>query len=229
MYKLDKRVLERMRSGQKVTIVTLGDSVTEGGYLKYFGEKKAFAEIWEEQLQAGFKNPKIKVVNKGIDSATARDGYNSFYQVIDKNPNLITVMFGHNDRDVKADPEIFKKYIRKIILGLRQNTDAQILLLTPNALLDPDYDSKTFPYLKALKEVGKELRVELADVHKFFEKKFSSDLNRRSCFYKASEFLKAGYKHIDQEELHLQVIVHPNQRGHQLIAEALLEFEEARR
>lgn len=226
MYKLDKEILEKMKAEKKVKIVALGDSVTEGSYVKEFGEKKCFVEIWEEKLRARFKNPNIKVINKGIDGAVSRDGYNSLYQVKREKPDLVTVMFGHNDREMKANPGIYEMYMGKIVLDLRKYTRAQVLLLTPNALLDQKYDQKTTPYLKAIKEVSKELEVELVDIHDYFERKFTSGIKRESCFYKPSDFLKVGYQYLDREELHLQVIVHPNQKGHELIAEALMEFEE---
>lgn len=226
MYKLDQKILEKMRVGEGVTIVAYGDSVTEGSYLKEFGKEKNWVKILEEELQARFGNRRIKVINKGIDGAIARDGYNSFHRVIEERPDLVTVMFAHNDRDTGVAVDIFKSYLKKTVLGLRKYTGAQVLLLTPNALLDQEYDRKTKPYLKALVEVSKELKAELVDVHGFMKKRFASGVKREDCFYKPEDFLKAGYRHIDKEELHLQVIVHPNQKGHQLIAVALMEFEE---
>lgn len=226
MYRLDKKILEKMKAGKGVKIVAYGDSVTEGSYIKEFGEEKGCVEIWEEKLRKRFKNPNIKVINKGIDGAVSRDGYNSLYQVVAEKPDLVTIMFGHNDREVGADPKVYERYMAKIVLDIRKYTKTQVLLLTPNALLDPEDDVKTKPYLKALRRISKELKVELVDVHQFLEKKFASKIKRENCFYKPQDFLRAGYKHIDKEELYLQVIVHPNQKGHELIAEALMEFEE---
>lgn len=225
MYKLEKKILEKMKAEKKVKIAAFGDSVTEGSYVKEFGEHKCYVGIWEEKLRAKFKNPNIKVINKGIDGAVSRDGYNSLYQVIEEEPDLVTVVFGHNDRDIGADPKVYERYMRKVILGLRGYTRAQVLLLTPNILFDPKYDLKTGPYLEALKRISKELKVELVDIREFFKRKFVSGVKRESCFYEPSDFLKIEYRYLDKEELHLQVIVHPNQKGHEFIAEALMGFE----
>ena len=225
MYKLDKKILGKAKKGN-LKIVCFGDSVTEGSYVREFGGKNCFVDIWQEKLRKSFKNPNIKVLNKGIDGATSRDGYNCLCEVIEEKPDLATVSFAHNDRELGADPEVFKKYIEKIVLGLKKYSKAQVLLLTPNALLDRNYDKKTTPYLRALRKVSQELRVELVDIHSFFERKFASGLKREDCFYKLSDFLGIGYKYLDKEELYLQMIVHPNQKGHLLIAQALMEFEE---
>jgi lysophospholipase L1-like esterase len=222
MYRLDKKILEKMKAGKKIEIVAFGDSVTEGSYVKKFGEERCYVEIWEEKLKAKFLNPNIKVINKGIDGAVSRDGYNSLYQVVPEKPDLMTVMFGHNDREIGGDPKVYEEYVGEVVLGFRRFTKAQVLLLTPNALLDKRYDRKTVPYLKVLKRVGKELKVELADIHEFFERKFAIGLKREVCYYTYQDFLRVGYGYIDKEELRLHVIVHPNQKGHELIAEALM-------
>ena len=101
-----------------------------------------------------------------------------------------------------------------------------ILPLTPNALLDQEYDQRTIPYLEALRKISQKLEIELVDIHRFFEKKFASGIKRESCFHKPLDFLKIGrgYKYLDKEELYLHAIVHPNQKGHLLITQALMDF-----
>ena len=214
-----------MEEGKKVTVVACGDSVTAGAYVRNLGEEENYVEIWEKRLQNRFKNPFIKVINNGKSGALARDGYNSLHHAIKRRPDLVTVMFGRNDCGVGADLEIFEMYIKKIVLCLRQYTNAQALLLTPNPLLDINLDLKSNPYLEIIRKVGEDLDVELIDIHRFFERKFTSGLKREDCFYRPEDFLKVGYKYIDEEELYIYVVVHPSQKGHELIAEALMEFK----
>jgi lysophospholipase L1-like esterase len=229
VYKLDKKILEKMKMGKKVKIVAYGDSITKGLYLRRFGVKKGFVEIWQKRLRQHFSNPNIKVMNKGYGGILMRTAYFNLWHVIEEGPDLVTLMFGHNDRESQSPPGVFKKYMRKTIINLQKFTKSQILLLSPSILLDKDYDKKTAPYLEVLKVLSQEFRLELVDVAGYFEQKFTHGLDRRSCFFTKEEFRTAGfpgYQYLDDEALHHQVIVHPNQKGHELITEVLMEFEE---
>lgn len=76
-----------------ITIVCLGDSLTEG-----FGvsEEEAYPAILETRLRAlGY--PKARVVNKGLSASTSASGVRRLQQQLPVRPNILVLELGIND------------------------------------------------------------------------------------------------------------------------------------
>jgi lysophospholipase L1-like esterase len=92
-----KSVIEKMKTGKPVTILTLGDSITWG--TNAGGNKGAYPAVLGKMLVKHFKNDKIKVVNRAIGGSTTSKGRACLERDIKGvNADLITVMFGYNEK-----------------------------------------------------------------------------------------------------------------------------------
>ncbi|MBO5913670.1 MAG: GDSL family lipase, partial [Clostridia bacterium] len=99
-----KKWLEKLKSGEKITIVAFGDSVTKG-YFKsgdeFHSEKDegaVYHQILGEKLRYISKNKNLEVINSGVGGETAGQGLKRFDRdVADKKPDLCIVCWGLND------------------------------------------------------------------------------------------------------------------------------------
>lgn len=188
------------------TIVCLGNSITCNG------NEPTYTDFWQEMLEKKFGKGKFTIINSGVNGETAQDGYYRLEKdVITYNPHLVTIMFGHNEILGGTSAWDYARYLGLICHKLQKETPAKIWLLTPNKVHDPKEDRKYQLYLKALKDLAKEKRIEVIDVYKAFE---DQDLNEIYTF-------RLEYGNLVGRDW-----VHPNQKGQKLIAQTLMEYFE---
>lgn len=188
---------QRLAAGEPTTIVCLGDSVT--GVYYHTGGRRAYTDMVGLALQAAFPQAKLTMVNAGISGHTTRNGLDRFEKdVLAKKPHLVTIMFGLNDmtRIPVAD---FQKNLREMISRTRA-IDAEVLLCTPNGVIDSAGRpvSKLVEYCEAMRAVGKEEQVPVADCYAAYEARKAQDA-------RAWRML-------------LSDAIHPNMDGHKLLA-----------
>lgn len=139
-----KRFMQKLKSGKKVIIVALGDSITEltwhtRGYLSWTG-------LLQEALFEKYRRNRCFVINSGFcgdNAITARKRIDE--DVIRFNPDLVIISFGMNDACNDPNPEGFHKAMLEIIHKIKAESEADIMLRTPNPIIN----MPVTPYLPA--------------------------------------------------------------------------------
>ena len=196
------RTIERLRQGKDVTITALGDSFTQGwmvssGYIDYF----------YQMLSEQYPDADIHMVNAGIPGDTAEGGLHRLRRdVIQHNPHCVLVQFALNDAVTGYTPSTYGNFIRSIVRQARKETGADIVLITSNWLNGLPERDIADSFYREMEDIGIELDTPVAAVHRYWEEKVRQGLS--------------------QKDLVQFDGVHPTNKGHQLIAEALFRLFE---
>lgn len=202
------------------TIVAFGDSTTAAR-----GSLEVYANLLPTSL--GTVASPICVVNAGVGGNTTQDARKRFQKdVLDQKPGLVVIQFGINDSAVdvwrtpqashpRVDLATYRKNLDYFCQTLKAR-DCRVVLMTPNPMQWTDklkelygkspYDPNDVDgfnvllkkYAEAVREVARKEKVILVDVYQEFES-------------------YAKQKKQSIENLLLDGM-HPNERGHQLIA-----------
>jgi lysophospholipase L1-like esterase len=206
-------------------VVAFGDSTTATR-----GDLIVYAMRLEQAFAA--KGVPVKVVNTGIGGNNTADARARFEKdVLAHKPNLAIIQFGLNDAAVnvwenppatkpRVSLEDYEKNLRHFVAKLKA-AGAEVILMTPNPCRwtdqlkklygkpphkpdDPDgYNVLGCRYAEAVRKIARGEKVALIDVYKVFqdyEKQPGRSMN---------DLLLDG--------------MHPNDKGHEIIAKMLLE------
>jgi len=195
------RTAARLRAGQAVRVVCLGDSVT--GVYYHTGSRRAYPDMLGIGLLQAHPAADVHIINAGVSGHTTPDGLNRLERdVLAHQPTLVTVMFGLNDMS-RVSPEEYQGNLQKIIERCR-TAGAEVLLCTPNNIIDtasrPTH--RLEEYCDLLREVGRQQRVPVCDCYRELQ-----HLRDRDAL---------GWRLLMSDE------IHPNMDGHKRMAEALV-------
>ncbi|WP_050179739.1 GDSL-type esterase/lipase family protein [Domibacillus robiginosus] len=121
-----------LKTARDTVVVTFGDSNTEG---TNWLENPTYAESdkWAAKLGQTYQ-----VINAGIGGDTTVKGYNRFERdVLAKNPDIVTIMFGTNDAVISTEARArvskkeFEENIRYFVDTLKARKIRVILMTTP--------------------------------------------------------------------------------------------------
>jgi lysophospholipase L1-like esterase len=95
-------VVAKMKAGKPVTILAVGDSITWG--TSAGGNRNAYPARLQKMLVACYGNRSIRVINRAIGgSTTSKHRFWLHRDVTGIEADLVTLMFGYNERPGKAD------------------------------------------------------------------------------------------------------------------------------
>ena len=193
------KITDKILRGETPTLCFFGDSVTHGEFEFRNGFKESVQRpelVYHKLLADRIRDvygKEIKVVNAGVGGNFTGDGLRRIgTDVLDKKPDFCCIMFGTNDvtnaRKGAAALEEYKQNLRQMV-GLLQNEDVEVVLMTPGMLCSHGvkgfsgfwwfvhkyYESlqksgKTDAYVQGMRDVAKELNVPLADVYAEWKK-----------------------------------------------------------
>ena len=129
-------LLGKLKSGKKVTIVALGDSITElkwhtRGHLNWCG-------YLQEALFETYGRNRSWVINSGRSGETIEGGIQRLDEDVFRfDPDLVIVSYGMNDARTPMSLESFRSTLILLIERLRERADCEILLRTPNPVVNP--------------------------------------------------------------------------------------------
>lgn len=161
---------EAMAGERPLTIVALGDSVTElnwttRGHLNWVGLLSA--SLFESKAARGYA-----VINAGISGSTFTDGLARVDRdVLRHDPDLVIIGFGINDwMFAHNPPEQQRRDLVALIEHIRAASDTSILLRTPHTIVDKETFAWTEPEemrvaVAMIREVAAEQGVTLVDHH----------------------------------------------------------------
>lgn len=126
-----------------VAYVAFGDSVTQGctalGVIEY---ERAYHQTFKRAVERRYPGTVINVINSGFAGDTAKASRERWDRdVLMYKPDLVTIGFGLNDAHGGPDGvEPFIQAIGELVDRLREETEADILLLVPGMMMKRDND-----------------------------------------------------------------------------------------
>lgn len=187
--RLNRRLQEKAEDSttRAVTYVALGDSVTQGvmqqGVYEY---ELLYHQVCKRSLQQRYPGTVLNVINSGVNGDLACRAVGRWDRDVQPySPDLITIMFGHNDvHEGAAGLSAYLEAIDELILRARTDTEADILLLSPCMMMTrdnprialehrplvPDFirlaeEGILLNYVTALRQYAEQQRIPLLDVY----------------------------------------------------------------
>lgn len=121
-----------MLNAKDITILFLGDSLTEGYGLN---KEEAFPKLVQNLILKKLKK-NVKVINGGVSGSTTSDGLARLKWYIRKQPDLIFIALGANDGLRGLDLTQSQKNLEEIILYAKKS-NAKVFLA--GMLMPPNY------------------------------------------------------------------------------------------
>lgn len=197
------KTIDRLKSGNPLRIVALGDSLTQGWMVR-----RGYVDFLNDMLKEKFPQSHFVLINRGIPGDTAEGGlYRLEYDVLDEKPDCVLIQFGLNDAFSGYSPGEFESLVEKIIKGIKESTGADIILVTSSYIGGNRENRIAEEFYGRLEGLAKKHELPIARVHEYWKKRISEDIE----FRKLVQFDS----------------VHPTELGYRLMAEALMKlFEE---
>jgi len=194
------RTIDNLSTGTPVTIVALGDSLTQGWMVS-----KGYVDFLKEMLHAKFPQSRFLLVNSGIPGDTADSGlYRMKWDVLRYNPDCVFIQYALNDAFSGFTEQQFKRSIKGIIDNIRDNGDAEIVLITSVYIGDNDDNRRVEGYYHQLEILGRDYRIPVVLTHEYWKKKIREGI------------LFGTLVQFDG--------VHPTEDGYRLMAEAIMNI-----
>lgn len=213
-----------LNAEEKRTLVAFGDSTTAKR-----GELKVYADLLQKELPE--RGLSVRVINAGIGGNNTHHARARFEKdVLTHTPKIVVIQFGINDAavDVWKDPPATKPRVSladyennlRHLIDVLETRDVRVVLMTPNPLRwtpkmrelygKPPYlpnetdgfNIKLEEYAETIRRLAKTENVPLVDVYKRFEQ-FGNKEGQS-----VNDLLLDG--------------IHPNDRGHRLVADQLI-------
>jgi lysophospholipase L1-like esterase len=167
----------------------------------------AYPSLFRQRLASLYPHAMISVINSGLGG----DGTEGILSRLESDclqyrPQLVTICAGLNDaRKGKEGIPSFSERLTEIIRRTQAESDADIILITPNTRGDALQDDGTLTeYIRAIRAVARTTNVALADVHAVYQ-----------------GAIRMGASPAD---LLSNRVSHPTREGHQIFANALIGF-----
>ena len=196
------RTINKLISGTPISIVALGDSLTQGWMVS-----KGYIDFLREMLRMKFPESRFKLVNSGIPGDTADSGlYRLMGDVLYYNPDCVFIQYAINDAFSGFTEQQFKNNIKGMIEKIKENANTDIILITSDYIGDNDDNRSVERYYQQLTMLGKDYCIPVALVHEYWKKKITDG--------------------IPFESLVQYDGVHPTEDGYRLMAEAVMKLFE---
>src|SRR4030042_3890437 len=163
-----------------------------------YGVKRSYVDILHDTF------PEIELINHSRIKDTSFHGVWTFYEDIDAfRPDILMLHFGIDDAYNPVYRSEFKENLVQIVRLARKRFDPEIILLTSHPFENIYEMGMIYMYYRVIREVSMDLACQLVPIHAFW----LGGLEERGL--KVYDFVQEDYRY-------------PNQRGHELYAEAVL-------
>lgn len=194
------RVKAKLKAGKPITIVTMGDSLTDTRH--WANREVAWPALLASELKSKFGG-EVTIVNPAIGGTQLRQNLVLMPRWLAKypEPDLVTVFFGGNDWDAGMRGEEFERACQDAVARIRRATGgkADVLLMTTNPAASRW--GVTEELAEATRKAAGTVRAGLADTD--------------------AAFVLAGKK--DPAALFVDDKVHLARKGHELVAKVVAE------
>ncbi len=200
------RVLSKLRAGKPITIVTMGDSLTDRRH--WANREVCWVDLLSGRLKGKYKSP-VTIVNPAIGGTQLRQNLVLLPKWLNQSPDpdLVTIFFGGNDWDSGMRGEEFRRACADAVDRVRRATEgkADVLIVTTNPAATRWEETKELG--EACRAAARERNAGLADTEHAFHTAGKDDRNR----------------------LFVHDRVHLSPAGHELVAETVQRAIEAPR
>jgi lysophospholipase L1-like esterase len=132
-----ERIAAKLKAGQPVTIVTMGDSLTDARH--WTNQKTNWPTMLKAKLTERFGS-QVTIVNPAIGGTQLRQNLvlMPLWARTTPEPDLVTVCFGYNDWDAGMRGPMFFETQKDAVARIRRATHgkADVLLMTPARALE---------------------------------------------------------------------------------------------
>lgn len=129
-----KGTLSRLRKGEQVTIVALGDSITEITF--HTKGRMNWVGLLSEALTAHYGPNICTMINSGRCGGTYEQALERLDRdVLRFNPDLVILAFGMNDTSGDAYLDQFRCNVNETIDRIQSECGSEILIRTPNPIV----------------------------------------------------------------------------------------------
>ena len=198
------RVRARLQAGEPVTVVTMGDSLTDKRH--WANREVAWVDLLEDRLKAKYGS-EVTIVNPAIGGTQLRQNLVLMPRWLDRapEPDLVTIFFGGNDRDAGMRGEEFQRACADAVDRVRRATrgKADVMILTTNP--SAARWEATAELAEACRRAARDRNAGLADTERAFH--------------------TAGKE--DRGKLFVRDRVHLSREGHGVVAGAVMDAMEA--
>lgn len=207
------RTLDLLRSGQPLKIAISGDSISTGldasALTSAAPNQPGYPDLIVAQLQA-LSSSKIELVNRAVAGWSVANGVSDLDELLKHDPDLVIIAYGMNDVGRK-DPQWYRDQTQTLIRRIKEHDAQTEIVLVATMLGNKEWvhtPSEMFPlYRDELKQLTGE-GIALADLTEVWtvmlERKHFLDLTGNG-------------------------LNHPNDCGHRLYAQAILQLLATRR
>jgi len=193
------RTIQKLASGTPVTIAAIGDSLTAGWMVR-----KGYIDLFKDMLQQRYPATRINVVARGVPGDTADSGaYRLKWDILEYKPDCVLIQYALNDAFMGFTARQFKENIRKMIDAVRDDPDADIVLLTSSYIGGSEDSGFVEEFYQQLIDLGNEYGLAVSLTHRYWKAKMDDGGT-------------------DFQSLVQYDMVHPTERGYRLMAEALM-------
>ncbi|MGE5611745.1 MAG: GDSL-type esterase/lipase family protein [Bacillota bacterium] len=203
-----QRLRTRLAQHQPITIVTLGDSLTDERH--WANRKVVWHHLLAERLRAKY-GVAVKVVNPAIGGTTLSQNMVLMprWGKDAPSPDLVTIWFGGNDWDTGVRAERFSQYLRLAVDRIRRQThgSADILLMTTCPAHGRWETMKELE--QAVRDVAKDKQTGLADIAAEFRKAASADEALKQEYWAWDKVHLGGKGHALTEDVVFRAIDKP--------------------
>jgi lysophospholipase L1-like esterase len=194
------RVREKLKAGKAVTIVTMGDSLTDK---RHWGNRQVcWVDLLRQRIKERFGSD-VNLVNPAIGGTQLRQNVILIPRWLDRapEPNLVTIFFGGNDWDAGMRGEEFTRACEDAVDRVRRATKGQadLLLITTNPTAGRW--TETGELAEACRRAARARNCGIADTERAFH--------------------EAGRQ--DRDRLYVDDRVHLSRAGHELVADTVLK------
>lgn len=162
------RVRAKLKAGQAITIVTMGDSLTD---VRHWANREvSWPNLLAERLK-GISRAEVRVVNPAVGGTQLRQNVALIPRWIERapEPDLVTIFFGGNDWDAGMRGEEFFQACADAVDRVRRATKgkADVLLITTNPAAARW--GTTAELAEACRKAARDRNAGLADTEKAFD------------------------------------------------------------
>lgn len=201
------KAVSKLQAGEEVVYAVYGDSISAGGEAS--AERFAFYRRFADYLEGLFPGGSIRIVNVAVGGESSEGGAaRAASDLLPLKSDLVSIGYGMNDQNlyehgVAVTPEEYERNLRQIIDAVKENGDADLLLLTP---CEPNplwrhTSGRMDEYGDVVRRLGRLYGVAVADVQALWKQELSAGKT--------------------PESLLLNNVNHPNDYGHYLYFQAL--------
>lgn len=206
-----KTILTSLKDSQKKTLVyyALGDSLSVGLFSN--SQDGRFTTLFKNDLQKGTDKSVTEINNSSVGKTVTNFGLPNVQNLIEQQPDIVTIEFGTNDSAYGVDNKNLGDFINNldtVVQEVKSETKAQILLMTTWSPSDGKYIANDEVYDRQIKRIGQKYNVPVVDLSTIWRNNpqvTKNDLGFSQVYNRSKDTF------------------HPNQLGHEKIAQLLYE------